>query len=296
MKSHPAKQLLYYVALPILLCACHRPAQSPPSWTPLFDATLSRWDTYLSFKLYDGYDGSAPKDSLGNAIEPLGLNNDPHHVFTVEMDGNDPVVHVSGEYYGALVSKETYGNYRFRVKVKWGEKKWPPRTHLLRDAGVVYHSFGTPANDYWRSWMEGPELQVMEGHFGDYWNSETTAEDVRVLTPESSMNAVASLTRDFYPLGAGTGHPGFCLRTEDFESPFGEWTQVELVCYGDKSLHLVNGHVVMVLKNSRSVQNGVTTPLVKGKLQLQSEASELYYKDAEIMPLDSLPAEFAKYY
>jgi len=39
-----------------------------------------------------------------------------------------------------------------------------------------------------------------------------------------------------------------------------------LICYEGKSLHIVNGHVVMILKNSRYVENGKEIPLEKGKI------------------------------
>ena len=38
--------------------------------------------------------------------------------------------------------------------------------------------------------------------------------------------------------------------------------------------------------------NGVTKPFTRGKIQLQSEAAEVYYKDIQIRNLDSLLQEF----
>ena len=35
--------------------------------------------------------------------------------------------------------------------------------------GVIYHLQRQAGADYWRAWMLGQELQVMEGHMGDYW-------------------------------------------------------------------------------------------------------------------------------
>ncbi|GAB3535026.1 hypothetical protein GCM10027443_23130 [Pontibacter brevis] len=110
------------------------------------------------------------------------------------------------------------------------------------------------------------------------------------------MNTVASTKQPFLPLGAGTNVSGFCLRSEDHESPEGEWTDIELICFQDKSLHIVNGHVVMVLQNSRYMDNGTPKPLTKGKIQLQSEAAEVYYKDIKIRRLEELPAKHAVYF
>ena len=40
----------------------------------------------------------------------------------------------------------------------------------------------------------------------------------------------------------------------------------------------------MVLKNSRYVENGNKIPMNKGKIQLQSEAAEVYFKEIKIKP------------
>jgi hypothetical protein len=54
------------------------------------------------------------------------------------------------------------------------------------------------------------------------------------------------------------------------ESPMGEWTEIQLICFNGKSLHIVNGEVVMVHENSRYFENEAYVPLIKGKIQLQS--------------------------
>jgi len=51
----------------------------------------------------------------------------------------------------------------------------------------------------------------------------------------------------------------------------------------------------MVLRNSRYVTpDGKTKPLVEGRIQLQSEAAEIFYKDVQIKALDQMPAEYAR--
>ena len=54
---------------------------------------------------------------------------------------------------------------------------------------------------------------------------------------------------------------GFCLRSENHESKPGEWTERELVCF-------------------------------EGKIQLLSEAAEVFYTDIKIQPIDALPREY----
>ena len=270
--------------------------QADESWISLLDRDLSQWDTYLSFEHQVGYDGSPPVDEEGNPIEPIGLNNDQKGVFTTEEVNGQIILRVSGEVYGCVVSKNEYENYHFRLEMKWGELKWNPRKALLKDSGILYHSIGPLGAEYWRSWMLSQEFQIMEGHMGDYWNQATSAIDIRAYPPEYIMNPIASEIQPFLALGHGEENGGFCLRSEDLESPPGEWTTLELYCFGNKSIHVVNGEVVMVLKNSRYYEGEKAIPLAKGKIQLQSEAAEVFFRNIEIRQIAALPERFSAFY
>ncbi len=262
-------------------------------WTSLLDKNLSQWNTYEGYKLPDGYKGEVPRDANGDSIPPFGYNKNVGNVFTVVVEDGKPVLRVSGEIYGCVFTKKDYKNYDLRLQVKWGKKKWIPRTEKLRDSGILYNSTGACGVDYWRAWMLSQEFQIMEGHMGDYWSQATSAMDIRAYMPEGVMNPEASVKEPFLPVGAGSGNGGFCMHAGDFENPVGEWNQVELICFEDKSIHIVNGHVEMVLKNSRQIENGKIIPLVGGKIQLQSEGAEVYYKDIEIKSIDAIPEPYA---
>lgn len=263
-------------------------------WTNLIDKDLSKWDTYLSYRHEAGYNGSVPKDKDGNEIAPVGFNQPGYDVFTVIEDQNEPIIRISGEIYGCLISKKEYSNYHLTLKVKWGDKKWDPRKKLLKDSGIMYHSIGPIGEDYWRSWMLSQEFQIMEGHMGDYWSQKTSAIDIRAFIPESVMCSVADEAQPFIPFGEGA-QTGFCMRSANHEKA-NEWNDLELICYNGRSLHIVNGNVVMILENSRYFENGNALPLIKGKIQIQSEAAEVYYKEIKIRELDTFPAEYGKYF
>lgn len=265
-------------------------------WESLMDTDLSKWDRYLSYKHKLGYNGDQPKDADGNLIPPIGLNRDGYDVFTVVEDGREKVLKISGEIYGCLISKKEYDNYHLRLKMKWGDKKFEPRKKLLKDSGILYHSIGEPGAEYWRTWMLSQEFQVMEGHLGDYWSQITSAIDIRAYLPEYIMNPVADAGQPFLPMGQNEEIQGFCLRSGNYENAPGEWNTLELICYDGNSLHIVNGQVVMVLRNSRYIKEDETLPLDNGKIQIQSEAAEVYYKDIEIRELDEMPEDFARYY
>jgi hypothetical protein len=284
--------LLLLITAPFLF-SCHNRNEE---WTKLLDKDLSQWDNYLSFRYPENYNDELLVDEAGNPIPPIGLNQDQYNVFTVIEENNEPILKVSGEIYGCVFTKQEYENYHFKLQVKWGDKKWHPRKNLLKDSGIMYHSIGPLGAEGWRSWMLSQEFQIMEGHFGDFWSQANSAIDIRAFIPEYIMNPVADKSQAFLPMGEGEEVPGYCMRNANFEKPDGEWNTLELICFENKSIHIVNGHVVMILRNSRYVKDGEKIPMNKGKIQLQSEATEVYYKNIEIRNLETLPAEYAQYY
>ena len=277
-----------FVALPL--------AASPQ--LSLLDPTLSQWETYLSYRHQEQYNGSQPTDAAGKPLAPLGLfpGLDPHGVFTLQQQDGETVLRVSGEIYGALTSKQSFRNYHLTLQYRWGEKKWPPRLQKLKDSGILYHANGPHGQEYFRSWMLSQEFQIMQGHTGDYWQQANSNIDIRAFQPEGEMNAVADTTQPFLTTGRASGGPGFVQRQLNAEKPSNQWNTVELICFEGQSLHIVNGQVVMVLKNSRYQQDGRDIPMWEGKIQLQSEAAEVFYKNIRLQPLAQLPAQYAGFF
>lgn len=260
-------------------------------WTSLLDKDLTQWESYLSYRHANDYNGKIPLDTSGNPIQPIGYNNDKTHVFSVLNEPDGPVLRISGEIYGCLFTRSAYNNYHLKLQVKWGQQKYVPRLNKLRDSGILYHSVGEAGVEYWRSWMLSQEFQVMEGHMGDFWCQANSAIDIRSFISEGIMNCVADEKQPFESFKRGSN--SFCMRSANYESPVGEWTTLELICFEEKSLHIVNGHVVMVLKNSRYTgSDNQDVPLTSGKIQLQSEAAEVFYRDIKIKPLATMPKEY----
>jgi Domain of Unknown Function (DUF1080) len=269
-------------------------------WINLLDDKLTSWDIYQSYEHHVDYHGSVPLNEHGDSIAPIGWNKNFKNVFSVTSTDSGPLLRISGETYGALVSKSEYENFHLKVKMKWGSMKWSPRKDKLMDSGICYFSQGEAGADYWRTWMLSQEMQIMEGHLGDYWNIANSAIDVKAYLPEGTMNPVASERGKFISVGTGTGTPGYVMRNSDYEKPKGEWNEIELICYNGQSIHIVNGKVVMILKNSRyhkdekSDDRRLTDyPLTKGKLQIQSEASEVFYKKIMIKAINVLPKKYS---
>ncbi len=258
-------------------------------WDELIDTNLSKWDNYLSYQHQPGYNGTQPKDENGELIEPIGLNNPDYNVFSTFKEGEDIIIKNTGEYYGCLITKEDYKNYHFQLKYKWGDTTWAYRKNLLKDSGILYHSVGPNGVEYWRSWMLSQEFQIMEGHTGDFWSQANSAIDIKAYKPESVLDPLAHESQDYLPISFNSPYRNYCRRSNNNEKPHDEWNTLDLYCFEGKSLHVVNGEVVMILKNSRYIEeDGNEVPLVKGKIQLQSEAAEIFFKDIRIREIDSL--------
>jgi len=281
------------IAILIFIGFIMSPSLLVSQWIDLLDKDLSQWENYLSYRYPEGYDGEIPKDAKGNDLKPIGLNKDTFGVFTMIEEEGQPVLRISGEIYGCVATKSSFENYHLKLQVKWGDIKWHPRKQLLKDSGLLYHSIGPHGAESWRSWMLSQEFQVMQGHMGDFWSQANSAIDIRAYLPEYIMNPVADKSQPFLALGRGEEIQGYCMRSANFERPHGEWNTLELICFENKSIHIVNGEVVMILKNSRYVEDGKKIPMQKGKIQLQSEAAEVFYRKIQLKNLKSLPDKYA---
>ncbi|GAB3501273.1 DUF1080 domain-containing protein [Spirosoma knui] len=280
------------LVLSLLTTSFLSPQQKPDEWVALLDKDLTQWENYLSYEHKLNYNGSVPKDASGNPIQPIGYNKDETHVFSVLNESGGPVLRISGEKYGCLFTRQEYENYHLKLQVKWGTLKYEPRKEKLRDSGILYHSIGEAGAEYWRSWMLSQEFQIMEGHMGDFWCQANSAIDIRSFQSEGVMNRVADEKQPFGTFRKGSD--SYCMRSANYESPAGEWTTLELICFEGRSLHIVNGHVVMVLKDSRYTKpDGQDVPMRRGKIQLQSEAAEVFYRDIRIKPLEAMPKAYA---
>ena len=232
-------------------------------WTSLFNGKdLSGWDTYLSYQ--PGLDNT----------EIIGVNKDTEGIFSI-VDG---AIRIDGRIWGALTSVQEYENYHLRLKFKWGEKRYPPREQERRDSGLLYHCVG-PHGAQSDHWMRSHECQIMEGDCGDYHSLDGAMIDIEADTIEIDDNEALIFSK-----GSGVirGVSRRIIKSETNEKPFGEWNEIELIVRGDSITHIVNGKVVLEASNSKQTVNGKKVPLTKGKIQLQSEGAEIYYKDIEI--------------
>ena len=264
---------LHFILIAIALFASG--CQAPERKQILFNGRdLTGWDTYIA----------PPADS----VPPPGLNQDTNHVFSIVREDGESALRVSGETYGGISTQQEFKNYHLSLQFKWGLFKIPSFKDRKRDSGVLYHAVGPHGVDA-RSWMRSQELQIQEGDCGDYWGVAGAAFDVPATKNEKG-EYVFDEKGPLLTFQADSKVGRRCWKNPDAEKPTGEWNTVELYCLGDSSIHIINGVVVMKLYHSRQSDNGTETPLTRGKIQLQSEGCEIFYRAFVLEPIDRMPA------
>lgn len=184
-------------------------------------------------------------------LENIGRDKDPNGNFKVE----NGVIHIEGRDFGYIATQKSFENYRLKVEFKWGTNQYAPRATGKRDSGILYH-FAEDAAD--KIWPTSIECQVQETDCGDIWCVGTDLTSPNRSAQEWGMKRV--------------------FRTEDFERPHGEWNTIEVVARGDTIEHYVNG---------RLVNSGTNISVKRGKILLQSEGAEIFYRNVELTSLDA---------
>jgi hypothetical protein len=223
---------------------------------------------------------------------------DPLRVFTVvdQVDGA-PAIRISGERWGGLVTRESFRDYRLVVEFRWGLATWGERRNASRDSGVLIHAQGPDGNtgrDGNGAWMRSVEAQVIEGGVGDFILVAGHDASGQRLPPR--LTARAGKDRDgeavFDPKGESREFEGDRINwfgrdvdwqdrlgfrgKHDVKSPYGEWTRLEVIADGDRVTNIVNGKVV---------NEGTRSSLTEGKIIVQSEGAEIYFRRIDLEPL-----------
>ena len=183
-------------------------------------------------------------------IKGRGKNNDPGHNFNVE----DSALHVTGNELGYVITDQPYHNYHLTAEFKWGDKRWPPRENAKRDAGICYN---IPVDEPDSVWPVSIECQVQEGDVGDFWllGFSTINVDGKINQPSAHTQVV---------------------KKKDGERSVGEWNKVEIISYNGHCIHIVNGMVV---------NYGSDASVKDGRILLQSEYAEVFYRRVQIREL-----------
>lgn len=221
-------------------------------WRSLFNGTdLSGWQRYLG----------KPSSNPNSAEAPLGLENDPSGVFSVGQVDGEPAIHITGEIFGALISTEAFSDFELELEYRWGTRVFPPLNAY--DSGLMYSSIGplgavnaggdglTPGENT-GGFMISAEFQIAKGDVGSPYN---------------------------------LGPVGFTTALKRSGVELAGWNSVRIVVEGDASSHWLNGVEVARLTGMVNKWPGATLgPLKQGKLQLQSEGGEIYFRRVRMKP------------
>lgn len=284
--------------------------QHKPDWQPLFNGKdLSNWKHFLA-KPDPSIDiPELARNSKGEYLKPLGyMSSDPLKIFSMTKLEGEPVIRISGQIIGNLFTETVYKNYHLKLQFKWGNIKWDWMKGRPKDGGILYHYNRTESGLTYRH-----EFQIHEGDVGSYWAKNTIVDIPAYWTkniPTSIQKAkpflkdlVSTLNdtmllfnqeSDLYHF-QGKNEWQICMANPLNEKPSGEWNTLELICYENHAIHIVNNQINMILLNGQISQDGKQSPINKGLIQLQSEGAEIFFKDIKIKPIEKMPSELKDY-
>lgn len=217
---------------------------------------------------------------------------DPRKVFTV----HDGLLHISGDGFGAVTTTKPYKNYHLVTEFKWGPRTWHEREKKTRDSGILVHAHGADGA-YNGIWMRSIEAQLIEGGFGDF-----IVVSGGVVDPNQKLSIKAEVKQDrdgewVWTKGGEKreflrGRVNWFGRDPDWKDVLGfhgkqdiepidaEWIRVDVICDGDTITNLVNGVVVN--------QATEATPSA-GRIQIQAELAEIFFRKIELYPIGGAP-------
>jgi len=221
---------------------------------------------------------------------------DPRQVFRV----NDGILHITGDGWGSVTTKDKYRDYHLVLEFKWGDRTWQKRESAARDSGLLIHSNGVDGG-YQGIWMPSIEVQIIEGGVGDFilvtGNDEfgepvpvalttTVVKDrdgetvwsedgVRETFNSNNRRRINWFGRD----PDWTDVKGF-RGAHDVESAHGHWTRLDVLA--DR------GHLE-VFVNGVKVNEAFDVVPQAGRIQLQTELAEIFFRRWELWPVGQGP-------
>jgi hypothetical protein len=248
------------------------PAADATTWKPLFNGkNLKGWSVHYASQT----PADAPPPATLFAVEGGTI-----HVYPTQAAG-------TAQPNAYLESDADLKDYVVSLEYQWGEKKFVPRAEHVRDAGLIYHIHRERADD----WPAGAEAQIQEGDTGDSW--AVSSQISSFVDPKTGLYAL--------PEDGGVpttvGHDGKFERTRHSRvNEFPGWNTLEVIVRGDHATHIVNGVTNMRVYDLKG-WDAATNSWMKvdhGKIGLQAESAEIYYRNIRIRPLtnaDDMPPE-----
>ena len=219
---------------------------------------------------------------------------DPSRVFRV----TEGMIHLTGGGNGYVATAKEYRDYRLVVEYKWGQRTDGGK--YVRNSGILLHATG-PDGGAGGAWPSCIECQLAQGCVGDIIvirGKDEQGEPIPVRVTAETELAPDGRRRRWKEGGEALTFPPTrgqlwwsrhdwdfkeLLDTrgkEDVESPLGDWTRVECIAGGSKLTIKVNGQTV---NECREVFPAA------GRILLQTEGHEIYFRKFEIQPVSFNP-------
>jgi hypothetical protein len=208
---------------------------------------------------------------------------DPKKVFTVDKG----LIHISGEEWGGLTTEKEYRDYHLVMEWKWGAKACPPRVGKARDSGILLHGTGEDGAAG-SGWLESIEYQMIEGGTGDMLMVKGANKPRMTVEAEVGPDKQLYWKKGAPRVTRDSGRVNWWGRDvkwtdtfgvrgpKDVEKPVGKWNRSEVIAKDGNLKYLLNGVVV---------NEGFDGTHTAGKIQIQSEAAEVYVRKMELRPL-----------
>jgi hypothetical protein len=216
---------------------------------------------------------------------------DPQRVFRVE----DGMIRCGAEDMGYIATRDAYRDFHLSVEYKWGQRH--PVSKSVRNSGVLLHGVGPDGSEN-GVWMTSIECQLAQGCEGDLivikgkspggepfpvtiTSATTVAGDGRTRWQEGGK-ATPYTGKQFW----WSKHQPFFEELidtrgkDDVASPLGEWTKVECLCAGSRITIKINGTTVNECFDAKPAS---------GKVLLQTEGHEVYFRNLELRPIRQEP-------
>ncbi|PTY08295.1 DUF1080 domain-containing protein [Opitutaceae bacterium EW11] len=255
------------------------------TWTPLFNGKdFTGWETYLAAPAAPAGPGARPP-------QPIGVNKDPHGAFSVVQVDGTPAIRIAGDIPGGIATLSSYSNYHLRLQFRWGARRTDAKPSQLANSGLLFHGHGRHGEGNGR-WLPSHQFQIQPGNCGDYIAMGDSAALIPAQAVEAKKRVFAPGAEPILFSNTPPDVPR-CGKAGGMERPSGEWNTIELYCYGDRFLQVVNGVPVLEGRSRMRAPSGSAEPLDAGRLELQAEGWEIFFRDVEIAPLTAWPEELA---
>ncbi len=161
----------------------------------------------------------------------------------------DGMIRCQGSVNGYIRTEKEYGNYLLRLQWRWGEKVTSDR-----NSGVFVHVSGPD-----KIWPRGVEAQLFINHAGDFW----LVDGFKLMVDPARRDPHSD--RHYFRM------------KDHVEKPIGEWNQYDILC---------KDGIIKLTINGQLVNEGRHAEATRGKILMQSEGAEIFFRNIELRQVD----------